>query len=73
MGLFIQVEIDKVRCHTGQSCTECVRLCPVNIFFLQGNGVKIIEDSEDECILCNLCLEACAPDAIRIRKLYEEG
>ncbi|MBI5167413.1 MAG: 4Fe-4S dicluster domain-containing protein [candidate division NC10 bacterium] len=72
-SLFIQVVIDEARCQVGQPCTECVKLCPVNIFVAQGNGIRIMSEAEDECTLCDLCLEACPAEAITIRKLYKEG
>jgi NAD-dependent dihydropyrimidine dehydrogenase PreA subunit len=44
----------------------------VNIFGKEGDNPSVIEDNEDECTLCDLCIQACIPKAITIRKLYEE-
>ena len=71
MGEFIRVQIERDLCSGTADCNRCVQVCPVAIF-QKGNGQPdILADNEDECTLCNLCLEACAPGAIKILKLYE--
>ena len=67
MSVFIEVQIDSdhVPC-------EIEQLCPVNIFSVQDGHVTVIRDNEDECTLCELCLDAAPPNAIRIRKLYKD-
>jgi NAD-dependent dihydropyrimidine dehydrogenase PreA subunit len=30
-----------------------------------------VEENQDECTLCDLCLQECTPDAVVLRKLYE--
>jgi ferredoxin len=72
MGEFIEAEIDLEKCLGIQECGECVQVCSVSIFEKQDNHPIVIEDNEDECTLCELCLKACSPGAITIRKLYEE-
>ena len=71
MGIFIKVDIDEKKCLGPEKSGECVRICPVNIFEAKGGRVVIREENEDECILCNLCLDKCQPSAIAIKKLYE--
>ena len=72
MSEFIELDIDFDRCRGIEDCGECVRVCPVNIFSSNGDYPKTVEANEDECTLCDLCLQACEVNAIRIRKLYEE-
>jgi len=72
MGEFIKVTIDFGKCVGIKECGGCVRVCPVNIFEERGNNPEVIEDNEDECTLCGLCLDACTPGAITITKLYEK-
>jgi NAD-dependent dihydropyrimidine dehydrogenase PreA subunit len=72
MGVFIKVEIDMNRCLGIEGCGECVRVCPVSILGTNGNDPIVIEDNEDECILCDLCFKECTPEAISIRKIYKE-
>jgi NAD-dependent dihydropyrimidine dehydrogenase PreA subunit len=72
MSLFIRLEIDPAMCLGIQRCGQCIQVCPVNIFAPHDDYPKTVEDNEDECTLCNLCLQACGADAITIHKLYEE-
>ena len=72
MSEFIRVEIDMNSCIGINNCGMCVMVCPVNIFEAEGAEPVIVEQNQDECTLCNLCLEECTPDAIVIVKLYEE-
>ena len=72
MSEFIRVEIDMDRCIGINECGKCVRVCPVNIFEAEGEKPAIVEQNQDECTLCNLCLEECTPDAVVIVKLYEK-
>jgi len=41
-----------------------------NIFSSNGDYPKAVEANEDECTLCDLCLQGCEVDAIAIHKLY---
>ena len=72
MGVFIKVSIDDKRCLGPEKSGECVGVCPVNIFEAREEKVMVLEENEDECILCNLCLDKCPVSAISIKKLYEE-
>ena len=71
MGIFVKVEVDKSKCSGCEECGKCVRVCPVSIFAPQEDLPSVIEDNEDECTLCEMCLHECIPGAIVIRKLYE--
>ena len=71
MGEFISVEIDFERCPGMGECGNCIPVCPVSIFDGTGNKIFIIKENEDECTLCELCLDACAGDAITIHRGYE--
>jgi len=72
MSEFIKLGIDLDRCSGIEKCGECIRVCPVNIFASDGDYPKAVEANEDECTLCDLCIQACEVNAITIRKLYEE-
>lgn len=71
MSEFIRVEIDAAKCVGIGECGACVQVCPVNIFEREGDRPWIAEQNEDECILCEQCLEACTPDAVSIHRLYD--
>ncbi len=72
MGLFIRLEVDHARCPRPDACGTCVRVCPVDVFRLEGNELLTDPANEDECTLCGLCLEQCPSGALRLHKLYEE-
>lgn len=71
MSEFIKVGIDFSKCAGISKCGGCVKVCPVNIFGKEGDNPSVNEDNEDECTLCDLCIQACTPEAITITKLYE--
>jgi NAD-dependent dihydropyrimidine dehydrogenase PreA subunit len=68
---FIDVDINMNTCVGIAKCGGCVRVCPVGIFRKDEDRPAVVEKNLDECILCELCLQACKPGAITIRKLYE--
>jgi len=72
MSEFIVVEIAWERCLGISQCGQCVQVCPVGIFGKGEENPLIVEQNQDECTLCDLCLEACKPDAISIIKRYED-
>ncbi len=71
MGEFIEIEVDFPKCAGIIACGGCVRVCPVNIFDKEGDRPSVNAENEDECTLCDLCKQACAPSAIIIHKRYE--
>jgi Na+-translocating ferredoxin:NAD+ oxidoreductase RNF subunit RnfB len=68
MGLFITVRLDNTKCPSG--CNKCVLICPVDICQMKSGKVFSDEMAEDECTLCDLCLEVCPIDNIEIQKHY---
>ena len=53
---------------------KLAEVCPVNIFGQrEDGGLDIIQGHVDECTLCELCLDAAEPGAVRVIKLYDEG
>ena len=71
MGIFIRVDVDQKKCLGPEKSGKCVRICPVNIFEAKDGRVAVREENEDECTLCNLCLDQCEASAISIKKLYD--
>jgi NAD-dependent dihydropyrimidine dehydrogenase PreA subunit len=45
----------------------------VDIFKIEGEEVVVRPEQEDECTLCELCLDAAPRGALTIRKLYSDG
>jgi NAD-dependent dihydropyrimidine dehydrogenase PreA subunit len=72
-GLFIDVQVDEKAAGDPVLAAKLVEVCPVNIFAKDGGGLRIVEENLDECVLCDLCIQAAPPGAVRVVKLYEEG
>jgi NAD-dependent dihydropyrimidine dehydrogenase PreA subunit len=71
MGMFIQIDITRgVPPHTG---AEIAAICPVDIFTLQEGILRVLADREDECTLCELCLDLAPVGSITISKTYSGG
>ncbi|MGA8745120.1 MAG: ferredoxin family protein [Solirubrobacterales bacterium] len=70
-AIFIDVEVDASLSADMALATQLAEVCPVDIFRATESGVEIVEDNLDECVLCNLCIDAAPPGAVRVLKLYE--
>ena len=70
-GLFIDVEVDDSVRGDAELAKKLEEVCPVDIFKATDGGVEIVEGQLDECVLCELCLEAAPPGAVRVMKLYD--
>ncbi len=70
-GEFIDVQIDKKVAANAELGKKLAEICPVSIFVATNAGVEIDESNLDECVLCDLCLEAAPKGKIKIIKLYE--
>lgn len=70
--MFVHVEIDADAAADAELAKQLVEVCPVNIFALDAHGrAAIVEENEDECVLCDLCVQAAPAGKVRIIKLYE--
>ncbi len=72
-GVFIDVEVDESVRGDAELARKLEEVCPVDIFKASSEGVEIVEQQLDECVLCKLCLEASPPGAVRVKKLYDDG
>ena len=70
-GLFIDVEVDDSVRGDAELAKKLEEVCPVDIFKATGGGVEIVEGQLDECVLCELCLEAAPQGAVKVMKLYD--
>jgi NAD-dependent dihydropyrimidine dehydrogenase PreA subunit len=70
-GTFIDVEIDFAAARDPALAKKLAEVCPVNIFAVEDGTARIVEENLDECVLCDLCVAAAPPGAVRIVKLYE--
>lgn len=69
MSIFIQIMLDErhILPHIRE---QLVAVCPVNIFGKNGSSVHVIEEHQDECTLCELCLQLVPRHGLNIHKLY---
>lgn len=69
--VFIDVEVDSSVASDAALAKKLKEVCPVDIFEATDSGVEIAEQNLDECVLCNLCVDAAPEGTVRIVKLYE--
>jgi NAD-dependent dihydropyrimidine dehydrogenase PreA subunit len=73
-ALFIGVEVDDAVAADAQLAAKLTEVCPVDIFGQQDDGgLRLVEENLDECVLCELCLDAAPDGAVSVLKLYEDG
>ena len=70
MGVFITLEVDPDQI-TSETAKQIVALCPVDIFVLERGRLAIQPEQEDECTLCELCLDVAPEGALTINKSYK--
>ena len=71
VGIFIEVAVDGQVAGDVELARKLAEVCPVDIFAAGDGGVEIVRSNLDECVLCNLCIDAAPAGAIRILKLYD--
>jgi NAD-dependent dihydropyrimidine dehydrogenase PreA subunit len=70
-GIFIDVEVsDEVR-GDPELAAKLEEVCPVDIYANDEGTVSIVRENLDECVLCNLCVEAVPPGGVVVKKLYD--
>jgi NAD-dependent dihydropyrimidine dehydrogenase PreA subunit len=72
-GLFIDVELTDEARNDGELAKKLEEVCPVDIFAEKDGRTDVVEENLDECVLCELCVQAAPPGAVRVLKLYEDG
>jgi len=70
--VFIDVEVDASVAADAELARKLEEVCPVDIFKTTGSGVEIVTENLDECVLCNLCVDAAPEGAVSVIKLYEQ-
>jgi NAD-dependent dihydropyrimidine dehydrogenase PreA subunit len=70
--VFIDVEVDASVAADAELARKLEEVCPVDIFEASDAGVEIVEENLDECVLCNLCVDAAPEGTVRVVKLYEQ-
>ncbi|MCH8133675.1 MAG: hypothetical protein IIA30_14070 [Myxococcales bacterium] len=71
-GMFIDVTVDAKVAADPKVAKKLAEVCPVSIFEVGNGKLRIVEENLDECVLCDLCIEAAPPGAVRVIKLYDQ-
>ena len=69
---FIGIEVDDAVAGDGGLAAKLQEACPVDIYRDAGGRVEIVHDNVDECILCELCIQASPPGTVKVHKLYSD-
>jgi NAD-dependent dihydropyrimidine dehydrogenase PreA subunit len=70
-ALFIDVEVSPDVRADRELAATLVEVCPVDIFDQADDGtLRIVEENLDECVLCELCINATPPGTVKVIKLY---
>ena len=70
-ALFINVEVDDAVANDPALAAKLTEVCPVDIFAQSDHGtLRIVEENLDECVLCELCINAAPAGTVRVIKLY---
>lgn len=70
-GVFIEVEVDDAVAADGELAAKLEEVCPVDIFKAGDSGLEIVKENLDECVLCELCLDAAPDGSVVVKKLYD--
>jgi NAD-dependent dihydropyrimidine dehydrogenase PreA subunit len=70
-GVFINVEVDESIAGDPDLAKKLEEVCPVDIFAASDEGVAVVDENLDECVLCGLCLDATPDGAVTVTKLYD--
>jgi NAD-dependent dihydropyrimidine dehydrogenase PreA subunit len=69
--VFIDVEVDASVAGDAELAKTLEEVCPVDIFAATDSGVEVVAANLDECVLCDLCVDAAPDGSVRVVKLYE--
>ena len=70
-GVFVAVEVDDSVSGDAELARKLEEACPVDIYAATPEGVRIVQENLDECVLCGLCLDASPPGTVKVIKLYD--
>jgi NAD-dependent dihydropyrimidine dehydrogenase PreA subunit len=71
VGVFIDVEVDEAVAADRELAAKLEEVCPVDIFKAGDSGLEIVDENLDECVLCELCLDAAPDGSVVVKKLYD--
>jgi NAD-dependent dihydropyrimidine dehydrogenase PreA subunit len=68
---FIDVELDDSITDDVELARKLEEVCPVDIYKATDSGVELVRPNLDECVLCELCLDAAPDGTVAVKKLYD--
>ncbi len=68
---FIGIHVDDDVSGDAELAAKLEEVCPVDIYTSEGGKVGIVEKNVDECVLCELCLDAAPDGKVVVKKLYD--
>ncbi len=69
-AVFISVEVSEAAAADAEIAAKLAEVCPVDIFAQRDRHLEIVEENLDECVLCELCINAAPPGTVKVIKLY---
>jgi NAD-dependent dihydropyrimidine dehydrogenase PreA subunit len=69
-GTFIDVTVDATVAADPEMARKLAEVCPVDIFAAGPDGLRIVTKNLDECVLCELCINAAPAGSVTVHKLY---
>ena len=70
-AVFIDVEVDAAVAGDPALVAKLTEVCPVDIYAQNPEGtLRIVRENLDECVLCELCINAAPTGTLRVLKLY---
>jgi NAD-dependent dihydropyrimidine dehydrogenase PreA subunit len=69
-GTFIDVTVDAAVAGDAELARKLAEVCPVDIFAAGTDGLRIVTENLDECVLCELCINAAPAGSVTVHKLY---
>ncbi|MGH2954356.1 MAG: hypothetical protein ACRDK9_10135 [Solirubrobacterales bacterium] len=70
-GIFIDVELDDSIASDPGLARKLEEVCPVDIYRDAEGRVELVRENLDECVLCDLCVQAAPQGTVRVVKLYD--
>jgi ferredoxin-like protein FixX len=70
-SLFIGIEVDDSAAADTELAAKLTEVCPVDIYAQNDDGtLRLVEPNLDECVLCELCINASPAGTVTVLKLY---
>jgi NAD-dependent dihydropyrimidine dehydrogenase PreA subunit len=70
-ALFIGIEVSDDVASDRELAAKLTEVCPVDIYAQYDDGtLQLVEKNLDECVLCELCINATPAGAVQVLKLY---